>query len=99
MDNGQEDIPSLGKDSHHCQARACILAHWASLVVTHRDERDDSLTVCRQRIGPMKRSASLVRLGLQVPPPKDSHTFRLARAGSRPAPPARALVHINSNLC
>jgi hypothetical protein len=24
MDNGQEDIPSLGKDSHHCQARACI---------------------------------------------------------------------------
>jgi hypothetical protein len=24
MDNGQEDIPSLGKDSHHCQARVCI---------------------------------------------------------------------------
>lgn len=24
MDNGQEDILSLGKDSHHCQARACI---------------------------------------------------------------------------
>ena len=32
-------------------------------VVTHRDGRVDSLTVCRQRIGPMKRSASRVRSG------------------------------------
>lgn len=30
--------------------------------VTHRDDRDDSLTICRQRIGPIMWSASRVRL-------------------------------------